>query len=119
MFSIFSKKVAKYFLKTNKEVDNMNRNKAALYIFLCFSILSVLFTQLFFSTESKNNTDNDFTYILREYEGKIAVYREDELIDVTDISTKFLPENDRRDIENGIEISSRQELFRLLEDFSG
>ena len=97
----------------------MNRKKAALYVFLCFSLISVLFTQLYFSYDSKESNNSEISYIIREIDGRIAVFSDSELIDITDIDTRFLPENDRNELKNGIEISSRQELYRLLEDFSG
>ena len=66
--------------------------------------------------------DNNIKYMLKEYNGCIAVYRIEEgnepvLEDATDILTKYLPEEDLMQLQNGITVVGIDELTHLLEDF--
>lgn len=59
-------------------------------------------------------------YILREHEGNICVYYKN--YDgipaiITDISVENLRSVDRKMIEAGIEVSTKEEVLKLLEDF--
>lgn len=61
-------------------------------------------------------------YILKEENGYIAIYKLDEnnnetLEDITEISTEYLTQTDLNNIEKGIEIYTKQELNKKLEDF--
>jgi hypothetical protein len=62
----------------------------------------------------------DAAYILRDCDGYIGVYTPGKLRtpqDVTDIEVSRLRESDRKLLEEGIPVSSRDELLTLLEDF--
>lgn len=75
------------------------------------------------STETEDEiVDNDSTYILKEYNGCIAVYRverNNELVleYVTDSLTKYLSDEDLLALKNGIIANGINELTHLLEDF--
>lgn len=60
-------------------------------------------------------------YILKEKDGKVAVYLKtgntEELIEETDIATEFLTETDKIELQNGIEANGRAELNQLIEDY--
>ncbi len=60
-------------------------------------------------------------YVLREKDGKIAIYLRtgdvEELIEETDIATEFLTETDKIELQNGIEANGRIELNQLIEDY--
>ena len=60
-------------------------------------------------------------YVLREKDGKIAVYLRvgdsEEFVEDTDIATEFLTETDRIELQNGIEANGRAELNQLIEDY--
>ena len=58
-------------------------------------------------------------YILKEYNGKIAVYssNSDKPREITNASTAKLPKNDQEALKDGIKAESKKELNRLLEDF--
>lgn len=58
-------------------------------------------------------------YILKEYNGKIAVYSSnlDKPIEITNASTAKLPKSDQEALKDGIKAESKKELNRLLEDF--
>ena len=58
-------------------------------------------------------------YILKEYNGKIAVYSSNSKkpIEITNASTAKLPKSDQEALKDGIKAESKKELNRLLEDF--
>ena len=60
-------------------------------------------------------------YVLREKDGKVAVYlrvgESEEFVEDTDIATEFLTETDRIELQNGIEANGRVELNQLIEDY--
>lgn len=61
-------------------------------------------------------------YILKESEGVIAVYKigedaKEELEELTGISIEYLTENDKMEIEQGIEVYGREELNSVLENY--
>ncbi|MCI5655720.1 MAG: BofC C-terminal domain-containing protein [Candidatus Pseudoruminococcus sp.] len=58
-------------------------------------------------------------YILKDYNGKIAVYssNSNKPIEITNASTAKLPKSDQDALRAGIKAKSRKELNRLLEDF--
>ena len=64
----------------------------------------------------------DEHYVLKEKDGNIAIYKLDEnknekYIETTDISTKYLTEEDLNKIKDGIFVYSKKELNIALEDF--
>ena len=61
-------------------------------------------------------------FVLREYEGKITVYKinennEEEIYEKTEISVEYLSETDKGKISEGIKVNGIEELNQLLEDF--
>lgn len=69
---------------------------------------------------------NDFCdehYLLKDVNGSINVYkldkygREKELIQETEIQTRYLPEIDLQELEKGIKAYGNTELIQLLQDF--
>lgn len=61
-------------------------------------------------------------YILRENDGKIAIYKVNEnnaevLFEQTEIATDYLAEADRIELERGIRINGKESLNQLMEDF--
>ncbi len=64
----------------------------------------------------------DEHYVLRENNGIIAVYKigkenEETLEELTGISTEYLTENDKMEIEQGITVYGREELNSILENY--
>ena len=57
-------------------------------------------------------------WVVREHEEKIGIFTEDGvLLRVVDVYTKTLPKADRVLLREGIAVSSRQDLYALMEDF--
>lgn len=59
-------------------------------------------------------------YWLREYEGKLAVFEEGtpQPVQIIDLDVRTLPPYDQGLLQAGIAADSRQELSRLLEDYT-
>ena len=59
------------------------------------------------------------SYILKEYMEKIGIFSSDgTLIKTLDVYIKTLPEADRRLLREGIEVSGKQELNAIIEDYT-
>lgn len=61
-------------------------------------------------------------YIIKDDNGKVTIYRilensTEELVEQTDISTDYLTETDKINMQNGIRANGKQELNQLIEDF--
>ena len=66
---------------------------------------------------------NEEMYMLKEYFGRIAVYKtyksgQTTLMNIVDVSTDALPESDRTLLTNGIEGLSHEDMLQLLEDYT-
>lgn len=62
----------------------------------------------------------DYLYIIREHEGRVAVFSaadEQEPEMILDTLVKYLPDYDRSQLAQGIPVYSYQELVSLIEDF--
>ena len=57
------------------------------------------------------------TYTLREYNGKIGIFENEALIYTLDTYVFTLPENDKKLLKDGIEVSTKEELYELLEEY--
>lgn len=72
---------------------------------------------------SVDNSDNFVNYqqiyIVKEYNGKIAVFEKgrDEPYRTTNMSVNFLPDYDRELLINGIELKTQKEVDAVLEDY--
>lgn len=61
-------------------------------------------------------------YIIKDNDGKVTIYEiledgSNKEYEVTDISTEYLPETDKMNIKNGIQVNGKQNLNQLIEDF--
>lgn len=61
-------------------------------------------------------------YIVRDNEGSVTVYEvledgTEKEYEVTDISTEYLTETDKMNMEKGIQVNGKQNLNQLIEDF--
>lgn len=66
----------------------------------------------------ENNVENEKTnYILKEYNGKIGIFENDALIYTLDTYVFTLPENDKKLLKDGITVSTKEELYELLEEY--
>lgn len=60
------------------------------------------------------------SYTVREYEGRLAVFRygETEPFTTMDVRAAMLPDHDREQFRKGVDLYSEKELKQLMEDFS-
>lgn len=69
---------------------------------------------------SESSAEAEYTYLLREYEGRVAVFpygEEGEPEMVLDTLVKYLPDYDRSQMQEGIPVKDYRELVALIEDF--
>lgn len=65
------------------------------------------------------SSDMEDSYILKNYKGKIAVFKSGSKTptEITDTEISKLPKEDQISLANGIKVKDKLELNRLLEDF--
>lgn len=61
-------------------------------------------------------------YMVKDKDGTVVIYRiledgTEEELEITGITTEYLPETDKINMEKGIQVNGRQELNQLIEDF--
>ena len=101
--------------------------KKLILIFGVFSIICVIVSSV---AESKINSANVITetvsvsentdgdvYTVKSENGKIVVYRKDELYYKTDTATSTLPKADQRKLLYGINASSKAEVDKILQAY--
>ena len=72
-------------------------------------------------TRTESGSCNEH-YVLRNVEERVVVYKidennQEEVFERTGIYTKYLPETDKIQIENGIYVNGKEALNRILEDY--
>ena len=67
----------------------------------------------------KKTLDDTVTFIVAEYNKRVAVFEKGkkEVIYISDTYVGNLPAEDRKKLKEGIEVSDRRELKRLIEDY--
>lgn len=61
-------------------------------------------------------------YLVKDNNGKVSIYQiqengEEVIFENTEITTEYLPETDKINMKNGIEVNGKEELNQLIEDF--
>lgn len=61
-------------------------------------------------------------YMVKDKEGQVTIYQilengEQKEVEVTGITTEYLPETDKINMQNGIQVNGKQDLNQLIEDF--
>ncbi len=90
-------------------------------IALMIMIVSIYVSSVSVSYAKKpSSSQQQLEYVLKEYYGRIAVFRTGETNPsaVYDVYTSTLPDMDRDALAQGIMVVSREELDRLIEDFT-
>ncbi len=58
--------------------------------------------------------------ILREYQGSVAVYKGDRVLEIfRTVEFNALPEYDKNQLKNGIAFENMEEVYSVIEDFDG
>ena len=87
-------------------------------------LISVIISSLFSNAAPNSisevpDTPQIVTYVVKEYDGKIAVFEngEDTPFKITDVYTKNLPKEDKLLISQGIKVDTDKELALILADY--
>ncbi len=95
--------------------------------FIFFTICLCVGVVLFFNLSNEVNVEaqqqtpkSNVYYLVSEYEGKIAVFKNDSTIpfEIYDTYISSLPRHDRLLLEKGIHASTKQELQDIIEDYT-
>ncbi len=88
-------------------------------------IISVVFIFITDSSNADNTTrntivTNETVYILKEYNGQLAIYKSNEStpFKVYEIQINSLPEGDKNNLLKGIVVQDEKELNQLISDFT-
>ncbi len=101
--------------------------KKLIIVFGVFAIICVIITAVaeqrvnslennFIPTEYTDATESD-TYTLKNENGRIVVYRGDELLIKTTTAVSTLPKRDQKELLYGINASTKEEMEKLLESY--
>ena len=104
-----------YLMLQNTETEDDLRNE-----YLTWKIEKFSNSQIILSKEFDNNCGQHF--ILRTNDDKIVVYLLDEnnqetLFENTNISTQYLPEEDKVQLQNGVKVNGLENLNEMLENY--
>lgn len=100
--------------------------KKLILIFGAFAIICVIISfvaeQSVLSLErelmpSESVSESDEVYNIKSENGRIVVYRGDELLMRTDTAVNTLPKRDQKQLLYGIVAYSKQEMERVLQDY--
>ena len=98
----------------------MTKIWVALLAVLCAASLALsLFWMVRPGRTAPQETSSAAPYLLKDHGGRLAVFAPgaDEPLQVYDIYTHLLPEQDVAALQKGIPVESEERLARLLEDF--
>lgn len=72
-------------------------------------------------TERQQTTVDSDIYIVKDYNGKVAVFYEgeDKPMRLTEQQVEALPQTDRDMLKEGVTVEGKEALRRLLEDYTG
>ncbi len=88
-------------------------------IILCCMVVCAFFLAKTKDGLSKNDTNEE--YILKEYNGKIAVFsgHDTKPIEVFEVEYSMLPYGDRKELSKGIRADSLKKIYQIAEDYDG
>lgn len=69
--------------------------------------------------KKENYNENNYKYVVKEVEGKIAVFEngKNSPIETLEKEVEYLPEYDKKILKDGIYVETAQELNKVLEDY--
>lgn len=97
--------------------------KISIFSLVCVLCLATLFVNInndIESYEDDNSLNKQEIYTIREYEGKIAVFKNSDTkpFTVYESYISLLPEQDRQRLQVGIEVDNTTDLQRIIEDYT-
>lgn len=116
--------------------EYIEKKKLYIFLYLLTALTIILFLVVWFNLNSKiekindsveiytptyneiNNTKEEKKiYLLKEYNGKLAVYINNDFQYEIDVYVFTLPEEDRKLLSKGIEAASEQELNEIISSY--
>ncbi len=93
---------------------------SAITVITALCIISAMIINTDRIIADKNEPDIDFSFVLKEYNGFLAVFRGSSSVPYIQLDTQvsFLNEYDRVLMKDGIKVSSEKDLRRAIEDFT-
>lgn len=83
-------------------------------------VFTLIITSLILLIAYRNNDTQNYSYYLREYNGTVALFKNEELVEVYGgVVTDNLPFNDYKRFADGIEVSGIDEAEIIMEDYDG
>lgn len=106
-------------MKTTLKTKLYGISLAALIVFAATQIQS--FSSNKTARANADNSSRTQYYYVKEYQGKIAVFSENEKAPDTvyDVYIDNLPEKDKKLLKTGLRAESEEELQQIIEDYTG
>lgn len=83
-------------------------------------VFTLIIISLILLIAYRNNDTQNNSYFLREYNGIVALFKGEDVIEVYDgVVTDNLPFNDYKRFADGIEVSGIDEAQIIMEDYDG
>lgn len=97
--------------------------KISVFSLVCVLFLATLFVNLNNDIkiyENEEKAKQQVLYTIKEYEGKIAVFKnsDNKPYTVYEAYTSLLPEQDRQRLQNGITVDNTADLQKIIEDYT-
>lgn len=97
--------------------------KISIFSLVCVLFLATLFVNLNNDIkiyENEEKAKQQVIYTIKEYEGKIAVFKNSDKKPYTvyEAYTSLLPEQDRQRLQNGIKVDNTADLQKIIEDYT-
>lgn len=99
-------------------MDKMNLKKFGIIAAsIAISLAAIIITLSFVGKSQKDDPEN---WVLHSYGNNVALYNGEEIVEVYgSIMLDTLPEDDKRQLDNGISFQTREEAVSAIEDYDG
>ena len=116
-------------------MEQENKDKYYIKPILIFSIILIISLSFFYMLTAKkieksqneqeqNNdipafeeTNPETIYLIKDFNGKIGIFENDALIYTLDVYIFSLPQKDQKLLSEGISVSSKEELYEIIEEY--
>lgn len=96
--------------------------KTSIFSLICILCIGTLFVNLnnVEIYENNENQNKEEFYTIKEYEGKIAVFKNNNSKPTTiyEAYVSLLPESDQIKLQNGITVNNTNDLQQIIEDYT-
>ncbi len=97
--------------------------KISIFSLICLACLTTLFVNLnndIKTYENERNGNIQDVYTVKEYDGKVAVFKNNDTTPSTVYESyiSLLPEQDREKLKSGISVNNKDDLQKIIEDYT-